>query len=260
MSWHVRFVPIADIWRSTRLNWLVADQTDPFRVNQGMRRALLFVLLLTLTLAPAEARRHGHHHGGLWGFLSMPHAHRHGHRHHREVARRHTRGSVRAAAGSDSRGTYTVADLVPPDWQLQPTDPNLKGQRFVSADGAAWLALFATPAEQQPIAKHMNAVAFVDGEQITHLHGEENSIEVSGLKADRSFYRKAVLACAGRVWHEVAFEYPTQTQGSISEFVNRAAKAVENSEGQGCEDSASPTVGDTPAPEVPTAPSSSSNN
>jgi hypothetical protein len=227
-----------------------------------MRKALLFVLILTLTLAPAEARRHGHrHHGGLWGFLSMPHAHRHGHRRHREVARRHTRGSVRAAAASDRAqgGTYTTADLVPPDWQLQPTDPNLKGQRFVSADGAAWLALFATPAEQQPIAKHMNAVAFVDGEQITRLHGEENSIEVSGFKADRSFYRKAVLACAGRVWHEVAFEYPTQTQGSISEFVRRAAKAVDNSEDQGCEDSASPTVGDT-APEVPTAPSSSSND
>src|SRR6476620_9717182 len=42
-------MPIADVWRSTRLNWLVADQTDPFRVNRGMRRALLFVLLLTLT-------------------------------------------------------------------------------------------------------------------------------------------------------------------------------------------------------------------
>jgi hypothetical protein len=91
-----------------------------------------------------------------------------------------------------------------------------------SAAGAAWLALFATPAEQQPIAKHMKAVAFMDGEQITRLHGEENWIEVSGLKADRSFYRKAVLACAGRVWHEVAFEHPTQTQGSISEFVSRA--------------------------------------
>jgi hypothetical protein len=132
----------------------------------------------------------------------------------------------------------------------------LKGQRFVSADGAAWLALFATPAEQQTIAKHTNAVAFVDGEQITRLHGEENWIEVSGFKADRSFYRKAVLACAGRVWDEVAFEYPTQTQGSISEFVSRAAKAVENSEDQGCEDSASPTVGPIPAPEVPIAPSS----
>jgi hypothetical protein len=226
-----------------------------------MRRALLFVLLLTLTVAPAEARRHGHHHGGIWGFLSIPHAHRHGHRRHSEVARRHTRGTVRAAAASDrpQGGTYTTADLVPPDWQLQPTDPNLKGQRFVSADGTASLALFATPAKQEPIAKHMNAVAFVNGEQITHLHGEENWIEVSGSKADHSFYRKAVLACGGRAWHEVAFEYPTQTQGNISAFVRRAAKAVENSEDQGCEDSASPTVGDT-APEVPTAPSSSSSD
>ena len=227
-----------------------------------MRRALLFVLILTLTLVPAEARRHGHrYHRGLWG-LNVPHAHRHGHRHHREVARRHNRATVRAEAPSNrpQGGTYTTADLVPPDWQLQPPDPNLKGQRFVSADGTASLALFATPTKQEPIAKHMNAVAFVDGEQITHLHGEENWIEVSGSKADHSFYRKAVLACGGRAWHEVAFEYPTQTQGSISEFVSRAAKAVQNSEDQGCEDSASPIVGQTPALGVPTTPSSSSND
>ena len=55
----------------------------------------------------------------------------------------------------------------------------------MSADGAAWLALFATPSEQEPIGKHMNTVAFMDSEQITRLHGEENWIEVSGLKADR---------------------------------------------------------------------------
>ena len=46
------------------------------------------------------------------------------------------------------RRDNTVADLVPPDWQLQPPDPNLKGQRFVSADGTASLALFATPAKR----------------------------------------------------------------------------------------------------------------
>ena len=174
----------------------------------------------------------------------------------------HNRATVRAEAPSNrpQGRIYTTADLVPPDWQLQPPDPNLKGQRFVSADGTASLALFATPAKQEPIAKHMNAVAFVDGEQITHLHGEENWIEVSGSKADHSFYRKAVLACGGRAWHEVAFEYPTQTQGSISEFVSRAAKAVQNSEDQGCEDSASPIVGQTPALGVPTTPSSSSND
>jgi hypothetical protein len=73
------------------------------------------------------------------------------------------------------------------------------------------------------------------------------------LRPSAVFYRKAVLACAGRVWHEVAFEYPTQNQENISEFVSRAAKAVQNSEDQGCEESVSPTVGETPALQNPTA-------
>jgi hypothetical protein len=130
-----------------------------------------------------------------------------------------------------------MTELVPPDWQLQAADPNLKGQRFVSRDGKRSLALYATPVEKEPIAKHMNAIAFVDGEQITHLHGEEYWIEASGTKADHSFYRKAVLACDGRVWHEVSFEYPTESHHDITKFVIRAAKAVRNSEDQGCEPS-----------------------
>jgi hypothetical protein len=174
-----------------------------------MRRALLFVLILTLTLAPADARHR--YRWGFLGFLSMPHAHRHGHHHH-HYAKRDTRSAVRT---DRARGhTSTATELVPPDWQLQPADPNLKGQRFVSPDGEGSLALYATPVEKEPIAKHMNAIAFVDGEQITHLHGEENWIEVSGTKADHSFYRKAVLACDGQVWHEVSFEYPTESQVS----------------------------------------------
>ena len=76
-----------------------------------------------------------------------------------------------------------MAELVP-SWQLQPTDPNLKGQRFASPDGEGSLALYATSAEQEPIAKHMNAIAFVEGEQITHLRSEEDWIEVAGFKAD----------------------------------------------------------------------------
>jgi hypothetical protein len=192
-----------------------------------MRRALLFVLILVLTLGPAEARHHGHRHWGLWGFFSTPYAHRHGHRHHR-YARHKARSNVAEVPSDKSPGhTYTTEELVPPNWQLQPSDPNLKGQRFVSPDGKGSLALFATPAEPQANAKHMNAVAFVNGEQVTHLHGEENWIEVSGLKADHSFYRKAVLACDGRVWHEVSFEYPTQSQDDITEFVSRAAKELE---------------------------------
>jgi hypothetical protein len=222
-----------------------------------MRIALLFALILALTLSPAEAR---HRHWGLWGFFSVPHAHWHGYRHHR-YARHQAHRSVAEAPSDRSPGhTYTTAELVPPNWQLQPSDPNLKGQRFVSPDGKGSLALFATPAKQQANAKHMNAVAFVDGEQITHLRGEENWIEVSGLKADQSFYRKAVLACAGQVWHEVSFEYPTESQDDITKFVIRAAKAVQDSEDQGCEASESSAADKTPNPEVPTAPSSNSND
>jgi len=229
-----------------------------------MRRALLFLLILTLTLGPAEAR---HRHWGLLGFLSMPHAYRHGgHHHHRYAKRNHpyAKRDTRSAVRTDrAQGhTYTTAELVPSDWQLQPADPNLKGQRFVSPDGEGSLALYATPVEKEPMAKHMNTIAFVDGEQITHLHGEENWIEVSGTKADHSFYRKAVLACDGQVWHEVSFEYPTESKDDITKFVIRAAKAVRNSEDQGCEPSEqSPTIGETrPSEEVPTAPSSSSND
>ena len=218
-----------------------------------MRRALLFVLVLTLTLGPAEAR-----HWGLLGFFSMPHAYRHGGHHHYRYAKRDTRSAARTDRAQ--RHTHTTAELVPRDWQLQPADPNLKGQRFVSPDGESSLAVYATPVEKEPIAKHMNAIAFVDGEQITHLHGEENWIEVSGTKADHSFYRKAVLACDGQVWHEVSFEYPTESKDDITKFVIRAAKVVRNSEDQGCEPSEqSPTIGETrPPEEVPTAPSSSS--
>src|SRR6476660_6096588 len=218
-----------------------------------MRRALLLVLMLVLTLGPAEARHHGHRHWGLWGLFSIPHAHRHGYRHHR-YARHKTHSRTEAASDGSPGRSFTTAELFPSGWQLQPTDPNLKGQRFVSPDGEASLALYATAAEQEPIAKHMNAIAFVDGERITHLHTGLRSQDLS----ERSFYRKAVLACAGRVWHEVAFEYPTQNQENISEFVSRAAKAVQNSEDQGCEESVSPTVSETPALQNPTAPKPSS--
>src|SRR5262245_53842320 len=229
-----------------------------------MRRALLLVLMLALTIGPAEAR---YRHWGLWGLFSIPPAHRHGYRHHRYArhnthspAAQHKTHSPAEVASDGSPGrSYTTAELVPSGWQLQPTDPNLKGQRFASPDGEGSLALYATPAEQEPIAKHMNAIAFVEGEQITHLRGEEDWIEVAGFKADHSFYRKAVLACAGRVWHQVAFEYPTQSQEEMTEFVSRVAKAVQNSEDQGCEASKS-VVDEPPASEGPAAPSSNSND
>src|SRR6478672_1764988 len=65
-------MPIADVWPSTRLNWLVADQTDPFRVNRGLRRALLFVLLLTLTSLPPRLDAMGTTTGDYGGSSPCP--------------------------------------------------------------------------------------------------------------------------------------------------------------------------------------------
>src|SRR3954465_3691755 len=101
-----------------------------------MRSIIVVVLLLALGLTAADARRH-----------------------------RHAYGSERGD---------TAAELVPPDWQLQPPDPNWKGQRFLSPDGAAWFALYVVPAAQEPIAAHLKAVAFVDGERTTYLRGEQS--------------------------------------------------------------------------------------
>src|SRR5262249_10314135 len=64
----------------------------------------------------------------------------------------------------------------------------------------------------------------------------------SGFKLDRSFYRKAMLACGGQVWHEVSFEYPTASHDDITPFVVRVAKAVQECENQGCEASESPSA------------------
>jgi hypothetical protein len=200
-----------------------------------MRRALLTVLVLAFTLGPAEAR---HAHWGFFGFAFRPHAYHRNAHHHRYAGGGHNRAVMSASAepqsGPEAR-TYSKADLVPQNWQQQQTDSTFKGQRFVSPDGAAWLEIYTSPADQEPIEDHMKAVAFGEGEQITSLRGEGNWVEVSGFKANRMFYRKIVLACAGKSWHEIAFEFPQEIKNSMGEFVSRTADAVQNSENQGCE-------------------------
>jgi hypothetical protein len=36
---------------------------------------------------------------------------------------------------------------------------------------------------------------------------ESDWLAVSGIKGNKIFYRKAVIACGGKVWHHIAFEY-----------------------------------------------------
>lgn len=191
-----------------------------------MRKLLLLLVLFTLLAgaasAEARARRHHHHHY-------------HGHL----ASRSHVAADSKLGIERGSRPARpiyrSVADLAPADWQLQPPDPHWQGKRYLSPDGASWLAFYASPVGEEPIQAHLKAVAFAEGETITRLRGERNWIEVSGVKGDRTFFREAVLACAGTTWHHVAFEYPSTLGAHINDFVNRAADAVHMSENDGCD-------------------------
>src|SRR5215471_17556256 len=213
-----------------------------------MRRVLLIAMILGCCIAAAEARHRGRHYRPYAEVIPGASLLRSGD----AVRPRSGAGSREPITGvQDSTGAQSgssnagvepgqaardmTAYLVPDDWQLQPPDPNWRGKRFLSPDGAGWFAIYTTSTQQEPIAAHMKAIAFVEGEEITHLQGERSWIAVAGFKGDRIFYRKAVLACAGDRWHHVAFEYPAAAKHRMEGYMNRAAEAVQASRDSGCD-------------------------
>lgn len=187
-----------------------------------MRRLFLIVLVLAATTSSADAR-HRHHRYRSFDVPSFPST---------------TDGFApfEARALRRQRRDDRVQAFVPRDWQLQPPDENWRGKRFVSPDGAAWFAAYRSPVANETIAAHMKTIAFGDGEVVTYLRGERNWIVASGVKGDLIFYRKAIIACGGKSWHHVAFEYPIVMKREMDRFVIRAADAVERTEDEGCDD------------------------
>ena len=56
---------------------------------------------------------------------------------------------------------------------------------------------------------------------------------VSGYTADnRIFYRKTILACDGRKWHNLKLEYPASDKLAMDGFVTRASYALAAYNGQ----------------------------
>jgi hypothetical protein len=148
--------------------------------------------------------------------------------------RHHTRLAVRPMR---TRGQQT-REFPPPTWQLQPPDPNWLGRRFASPGGEAWLAFYASPADQETVSAHFKTLAFADGEEIVTLHAGRDQLIVTGAKGDRVFYRKARLACDGRQWHHVALEFPFSTEPrqarSYELLVAQAARALDSADDDGC--------------------------
>ena len=184
-----------------------------------MRRLVLIALILAFTASTADARRRHHR-----GYIYLRHA---------PVM------MVPPAAAEMARAApgriESPAQLVPRDWQLQPPDPNWQGRRYLAPDGSAWLALYSTNAANDASAR-FKAVAFADGEEVTYLRGERDRMTVSGLKDDRIFYRKVILACGGTQWRHVALEYPAEAKTKFDRYVENVSRGFERIADDGCGD------------------------
>jgi hypothetical protein len=126
-----------------------------------------------------------------------------------------------------------IPAVVPPDWVLQPTDPNGHRKHLTSPDGSASLTVLEDRADTN-LAAYMRSVAKRDGERVTYQRRGQSWIVASGFVGDRIFYRKAMLACRDSVWHQIAFEYPAARKLSYDRFVTRAEKALAAHRNDGC--------------------------
>jgi serine/threonine-protein kinase len=193
-------------------------------MRQLVLTGIAVVLAAALTVDAADARRR--HHRGSRAYAierASPYVAE------RASAYDNRRGGAHAAR----RGS--IAALVPPDWQLQPADPDWQGNRFVSPQGDAWLAFYARPADKTAHDQHLKAVAFVDGEELTYLRREPDWLVVSGFKGDRIFYRKVVLACGERSWRHIAFEYPAAAKRAFERLVTEVARALDQAADEDCD-------------------------
>jgi hypothetical protein len=128
-------------------------------------------------------------------------------------------------------GRPNAAAVIPPGWQLQRDEG-----RYVSPDGSSWFAPHASPVGSEPIAVQMDRIARREGEIVTYFRREPDWIAVSGFKGGRIFYRKAVVACGGKVWHHIEFEYPAALKRRMDPFVNRASYSIDHAENDSCEE------------------------
>jgi serine/threonine-protein kinase len=80
----------------------------------------------------------------------------------------------------------------------------------------------------------MDAFASGEGERVTYRRRERDWLAVSGFKGNRIFYRKAILACGGKVWHHIEFEYPASQKQEMDAFVIRASRAIDQAENDNC--------------------------
>ncbi len=193
-----------------------------------MRATFLMVLLLLLGTQAADAR-HYHFHYRHWGhsrrYNDLPGALAAPDLGQNQLSFRHRSGAQVIVLGRP---------FPPPDWQLQPVDPQHKGRRYQSPDGAASLVFYASPTGHESASEHLKSVAFVDGEKVLTLAGTQSELLVTGTRNERMFVRKTRLACSGHEWHHVMLEFPTNAQRDYARISEQAVRALDLADDDGC--------------------------
>ena len=137
----------------------------------------------------------------------------------------------RAPASGAAR--HDIERILPPNWRVAPGREAL-GRRYVSPDGSAWLSIQAEPARRAGVEAHIRSLAQRRGERVTYLRRGRGWIVASGYRDGRIFYRKAMLACANRAWHQLEFEYPAQQKREFDRLVTRVSAALQAYGRNGC--------------------------
>ena len=134
------------------------------------------------------------------------------------------------AAAQQGRNDYPA--IIPRDWILLP--PKSNEWRAVSPRKDAWLSLYATPVNGSA-SSHLSQWGMNGRDRVTYQRQGQGWTVVSGYTADnRIFYRKTMLACEGRKWHNLTFEYPASDKRAMDEFVTRASFALAAYSRAGC--------------------------
>jgi hypothetical protein len=132
-----------------------------------------------------------------------------------------------AAARDDFRS------IIPSDWKTVQPSRRSNEVSFISPDGDSKIVFYAKLATL-PVGAMLRGLRTVHSGKITYERQGRTWIVVSGFFGNRIFYRKAMLACGGTVWHYMEFEYPAAQKRAFDQMVTRSSAALGAYARSGC--------------------------
>jgi hypothetical protein len=121
---------------------------------------------------------------------------------------------------------FGTTALVPANWRRLPPDSRWEGTRFLAPDGQGWVVIYGVPATGGA-GEHLRTMSVLPGERVTYRRLADRWFVVSGVKGDRIFYRRGLRACRGKVWHHLAFEYPSEQKRAYDRIVTAVSRSLQ---------------------------------